>query len=301
MAENKGVTFDTGGGGGAQKDGRKSIFGAISGFGNAIKDKVSGFFSSNVEDDDAPAIVDDQLEEETTEVNTIRGEGYQLSWTMHQDPNANSKSWFFTSPLGDPFPSYHTNPSPHFPARWTHVKGVKDPCESLTAPRIRLGPRELQYAADTIDKLAEAGYAEKSRTRAKVLNLAHQSLGDAYQFSSLVAFIDLNKTVEVLNLSDNQLEGITALNLRSVKKLYLSNNSFASFLAIPALPECEELHLSHNFITSTVGLTDGKFPKLRKISIYGNPIETQPNYRKQLARSLTSLVIIDKIDVSKMK
>lgn len=280
---------------------RKSIFGAISGFGNALKNKVTGFFGNAVEDDDAPAIVDDMLEEEEQAVNTIRGEGYQLSWMMHHNPHANNRSWFFTSPLGDPFPSYHTNPAPHFPARWTLVEGVKDPCESLTAPRIRLAPRELQHVHETIERLTEAASAEETRTRPRVLNLSHQTLGDPYQYSSLVAFVDLNKTVEVLNLIDNQLEGITALNLPRVKKLYLSNNAFASFLAIPALPECEELYMTHNFITSTVGLTSDKFPKLKKLTLYGNPIDAQPFYRRVVARQLPTLEMIDKVDVRAMR
>jgi hypothetical protein len=222
------------------------------------------------------------------------GTGYELEAKYYQNPTGMERPYYFTSKLGAPFPSYHSNPEAFFPPRWTSVRDAKLPVENITAPRIRLGPRELEsrhllYKAMT----REAAKLTDVRPKPKVMNLCHQVLGDPYQFEALKLQLTLNATVEVLNLNDNELDDITSLPLQAVKKLYLDNNSICSFLQIPDLPNCTELILTSNFITGYSGLEEKRFPKLRKICVHGNPVCTKLNHRNEIVRRLPNLMFVD--------
>eukprot|EP00758_Cryptobia_borreli_P003694 Tbor_TRINITY_DN3923_c0_g1::TRINITY_DN3923_c0_g1_i1::g.733::m.733 len=239
---------------------------------------------------------------ETGSINPTRKVGnYQLARKKYMRPNLHSKDSYIVSSLGDPFPSYHSNPESTFPARWTQIPGVRIPCENITAPRIRLAPRELEKKWSIINNLAVAARDEPTRPSPTVLNLSHQSLGDPYQYDALRAFLELNSTVEVLNLDGNELEDITDLNLNSVKKLYMSFNNVATFLCLPCMPNLRELYIKSNFICGTEGLSMEKFPKLRRIAVSGNPIETRNTYRSDLVNTVDTLEVIDVYNVRELK
>lgn len=203
------------------------------------------------------------------------GKGFELSFMHYKNPAMHSKPYFFTTQLGSPFPSYHSNPLPKFPARWTLINGVKPPCENLTAPRIRLAPQELVQKTDILRKMAECGVSESTQPHVTVLNLSHQALGDPYQYQALAAFLAVNRFVEVLNLNDNELEDITDLEpyLENVRVLHVGCNNFVTFDSLPKLPKCEELYLKNNFVSGFVGFTSSRFPSLKVIDIDLNPIE----------------------------
>eukprot|EP00658_Telonema_sp_P-2_P008776 TRINITY_DN13315_c0_g1_i6.p1 TRINITY_DN13315_c0_g1~~TRINITY_DN13315_c0_g1_i6.p1 ORF type:complete len:209 (-),score=77.44 TRINITY_DN13315_c0_g1_i6:91-717(-) len=165
--------------------------------------------------------------------------------------------------------------------------------DSLTAPRIRLAPNELEEKFELIEQLHLAAGAQSVTPQPRVLNLCHQSLGDAYQYDCLRAFLRMNATIETLNLDGNELEDITDLHMPNVKKLYISENNFATFSSIPDMPNLEELYMKRNFITSTLGLSSGKFPRLKKICIFANPYEAKRDYRDELVKCLPTLIAID--------
>lgn len=217
---------------------------------------------------------------------------YQLSYRRYNRTH-HRKPWHFVSALGAPFPSYHSNPEPNFPARWTQIPGVRSPCENITAPRIRLAPNELEKKHELIEQLHLAAGKQTITPQPRVLNLSYQSLGDAYQYDALRTFLKLNSTVEILNLDGNELEDITDLSIDRVRKLYISENNFATFESLPDMPNLEELYMKRNFITSTLGLSTSKFPRLRKISIYANPFEAKKEYREDLLDAIPTLVAID--------
>ena len=226
----------------------------------------------------------------------VKGTGYDISFVHHKNRAAHERPYFFASPLGAPFPSYHSNPMPNFPARWTQIPGVVTPCETLLAPRVRLAPKELdQERRDALDKMRCTATAERGEQLAELesLNLGYQALGDPYQYEAFVTFMDLNRNVKVLNLTDNELEDITDLDLTSVVRLHLSNNNFVSFEALPPLPNCEELYLTENFVSGLRGLKKENMPKLRVLNVHHNPVALLTGYRKKLKRILPSLEYVD--------
>lgn len=289
-----------GGGGGGGADSQKQ-----NGSGNEGKDVFSqaGMGTPATSDDvfaTAAALREEKVEQSLT------GRGYQLSYAHHKHPQAHERPYFFASPLGAPFPSYHTNPMPNFAARWTQIPGVKDPVENLAAPRIRLAPRELtEEKRDMLERLRFTAVAEKAPPVEVIeeLNLGYQALGDPYQYEAFVTFMDLNRNVKVLNLTDNELEDITDLNLDSVVRLHLGNNNFVSLDALPSLPNCEELFMTENFISGFRGANNEqghKFPKLRVLNVVHNPVALYPGYRRKLKKEIPSLQYIDGIDVTNL-
>lgn len=223
-----------------------------------------------------------------------KGQGYQLSFMHHKDPSLHTKPYFLTSQLGAPFPSYHSNPQPRFPARWTLIPKVRPPVESILAPRIRLGPNELGQKIKILDKMNEAGYQEGTDQPMPVsLNLTHQCLGDPYQYEMLKAFLSVNSMVQVLNLNDNELEDITDLRMDHVVKLHLSLNNFVSFIALPAsLPMLEELHVKNNFLSTLVGFDSSRFPRLRRVSIDLNPLQHMENIFDEMHSRVPTLEVL---------
>lgn len=260
----------------------------------------SGEFSKTVDTvDDEDALFQQQstiiLEELGKNPNIYAGSNYELAAKYYRDPAGRDRSYYFTSQLGSPFPSYHNNPEPFFPPRWTSIRGVNIPVENITAPRIRLGPKELEQRHAMLKVLQSEARRQNvdERPKPKVLNLSHQVLGDPYQFESLKLMIALNDTVEVLNLNDNELDDIAQLDLKNVKKLYLDQNSITSFLLLPPLPNCVELVITNNFITGYSGLTQDRFPSLRKISVHGNPLCTKLKHREEIIKLLPNLLCVD--------
>jgi hypothetical protein len=246
----------------------------------------------------------------------LTGHGYNLSFVHHKNRTAYDKPYFFASPVGAPFPSYHSNPMPNFPARWTQIPGVRPPCETLIAPRIRLAPKELTAERRTdMDRMRYTANEEYERNRKgkldidgkeshegtnveiEALNLSFQGLGDPYQYEAFVTFMDLNRNVRILNLNDNELEDITDLHLDTVVRLHLSRNNFVSFEGVPPLKNCEELFLSENFLSSFRGLNASNFPKLRVLNADHNPIAMTSDYREALKDAIPTLQYVDGLKV----
>lgn len=251
--------------------------------------------SHNQEGDGDELIIGDDRKNEN-----FRGHGFQLSFMHHAEPKNHDKPYFFTTQLGAPHPSYHTNPLPSFPARWTTIPNVKMPCESIIAPRIRLGPQELEriFPTKQMLRMRDAASSEGSnQPKTTTLNLSHQALGDPYQYEAFVTFMALNKHVKVLNLNDNELEDITDLELPEVVRLHLSNNNFISFDALPDLPMCEELFLTDNFLSGLSGLSESKFPRLRVLNVVRNPVHHIANYRTIVLNQIATIEEIDGVYV----
>lgn len=257
------------------------------GVGDDDDDDVSGVISRHEDSSEAPERAFD-----------YPSNGYNLSYKRYKDPRGKTKGYYFTSPLGAPFPSYHSNPEAFFPPRWTTIRGdLKDPIENITAPRIRLAPKELEARHNILKQLQRESVRQNAssapKPAPKVLNLCHQLLGDAYQFESLKLMLNLNSTVEILNLNDNELEDLRQLNLGNVRKLYLDQNSISSFWQIPPLPKCEELIVTNNFITGFSGLNEERFPKLKKLCVFGNPLCTDLAHRADIVKILPHLFMVD--------
>lgn len=222
------------------------------------------------------------------------GTGYQLAAKEYMDPSAHNKRFYFTTKLGAPFPSYHSNPEPFFPPRWTSIRGSRLPVENITAPRIRLAPKELEDRHILYREMAAtARRSVDAKPKPKVLNLSHQVLGDPYQLQALELMLSLNETVEVLNLNDNELDDISNLPLHNVRRLYLDQNHITSLLQVPPLPNCYELIITNNFITGYGGLDAERFPKLKKICVHGNPICTNLKHRAEILGLLPGLLFVD--------
>ena len=265
----------------------------ISDFGRQLESAAQGIF-------DGPAVEDGNAMEidigitDPTQVPMPTGKGFNLSFMHYKDPTLHAKPYFFTSQLGSPFPSYHSNPQPKFPARWTLIPGVRPPCENLTAPRIRLAPQELVPKVDVFRKMRNVGHSESTQGDVKVLNLSHQCLGDEYQLYGLLAFLAINKEVEVLNLNDNELEDIIVLEevVKKVRVLHLSHNNFVAFDSLPYFPNLERLYVNDNFFSGFDGLTSSRFPKLKYINIDLNPIQHKHGVTVTFKDRLPTLEVI---------
>ena len=74
------------------------------------KGSVAGFFSNSAEDDyegmhvEPPVIAADN-DDVDADGAFDPGNDYQLSFAYYKNAGAHEKSYYFTSPLGDPFPS----------------------------------------------------------------------------------------------------------------------------------------------------------------------------------------------------
>jgi len=273
------------------------FFGGVANIGKHIESAAMSLFDSgNAADDDAEKVGGELFieSEEQDKCLVPTGHGYEFGYMYYKNDQNNDSTYFYTTQLGAPFPSYHSNPLPNFPARWTSIPRVKPPVESVVAPRIRLGPRELSVKLVTImGKIREAATSEEDQPLATTLNLSHQCLGDPYQYEAFVTFIDLNRFVRVLNLNDNELDDITDLDLPNCVKLYVSHNSFVSFYGLPELPVCEELYATNNFFSGLAGLSDSRFPKLRILNVDRNPIEHLEDYRKAIRERVPTVHFVD--------
>jgi hypothetical protein len=265
----------------------------ITGFGRKLEAMAANIFDGAASGEGEELIVG----EDPLAMPMPRGESFELSFMHYKEPHMHITAYFFTTQLGSPFPSYHSNPLPKFPARWTSIRGVKPPCESLAAPRIRLAPQELGPKVNVLEKMIEAGRTEGNQPMPAILNLSHQALGDPYQFTALRAFLSINKHVEVLNLNDNELDDIVELELGNVRVLHVSSNNFVSFDALPPLPRCHTLHLKNNFLSGFSGLSKSKFPSLLHISVDLNPIQHRENLVKTLKETIPTLATIDGVRV----
>lgn len=276
---------------------------SIMAFGHSVVEKVANLFADDADEDEAPIFTrGEELEEEADE-SLMRGNGYELSFMAYHRPERHQLPYFFTSQLGAPFPSYHCNPTQKFPSRWTQIPNVRPPVENIVAPRIRLGPRELnEDKQQLMDEMRKAVRIEgKNQPKPRVLNLSHQALGDPYQYEALVTFLDLNRQIDELNLNDNELEDINDLDLENIRILHLSRNNIATFMSIPSLPNCKELYVCENFITGLSGLTSSKFPVLEKIGMAANPFERAEKSRETIAKTLKTLKKVDNMDAEKLR
>ena len=215
------------------------------------------------------------------------GGNYQLSYVYHQHPDHHTRPYFITSASGAPFPSFSTNPSIDFPARYTDVRNVRAPVENLNAPRIRVAPQELKYRGIDIDRVRKLAQNERSKPIISQVNLQSQSLGDPYQFPAFITFMALHENVVVLNLNDNELEDVSMLSLPCCRKLHLSMNNLTSFeLLPPCLPNCEALYLQSNYITSFEHFGLKRCPKLQHITLKNNPIVLHRRYPHKLYKAM---------------
>ena len=285
----------------------KGMFSRLKGFGESLKKKVGGFFAEE-EDEDVPVMDRDEvISDEGDDKGRVAdqlGSNYELSFAYHAFPSAHPKSYYFTSQLGDPFPSYHSNPDPFFPPRWTSIPGVRIPVENLSAPRIRLAPKELEARYEVLDALKKAALLQEAPLpKPKVINLCSQRLGDPYQTRALSLFLELNQHAEVVNLADNELEDISQLDsLKYCKKLFLHDNNIPSFTHLPAtLPALEELVITHNFITTFDGFDAKRFPKLKIVKAYGNPIFADECFAEEMVKAVPTLRMVDWIDAKRAR
>jgi hypothetical protein len=270
------------------------FFGAVANIGKNVSKAAGVMFSLDDDDGDGELIIGDGFSGANFEVQTVpTGHGYELGYMYYQNPDSHRSAYFFTTQLATPFPSYSSNPLPNFPPRVAAIPNVKPPVESIIAPRIRLGPRELSEKTAVLAKMRDTATAEDDQPECVTLNLAHQCLGDMYQYPAFVTFMDLNRCVRVLNLCDNELDDITDLQLPVCEKLYLSHNSFVSFLHVPELPNCRELYMSDNFLSGFAGLDGDRFPKLRVLVVALNPIEHVEEYRKAVHKCVPTIEVVD--------
>jgi len=196
---------------------------------------------------------------------------------------------YFVTKDGAPFVSYCQNPEKAFPARWTRIPSVKRPVTGIRAPRIRVGPREVEEDPVRLEALQTVTGQELIPE----LNLTHQSLGDTYQFVALKTFLRLNSRVTVLCLGDNELFTLEGIELPDTVTLHLSRNAFCSFEAIPALPSLTTLYLMNNFISDTTGLSKAKYPLLQRLTLKGNPITQKENYVNSVMDAVSALKFLD--------
>jgi hypothetical protein len=283
----------------AMSDRSGGFFSKLKNIGQSVKKKVNGFFSEEDDEDIAMNELGDLASEDEIEKEHLEGQfgsNYELSFAYHAFPDAHPRSFYFTSQLGDPFPSYHSNPDPFFPPRWTSIKGVQLPVENLTAPRIRLAPKELEARHEVLDALTKAAIAQQgARPKPKVINLQSQRLGDPFQQRALLLFLELNKTAEVFNLSDNELEDLREFpQLTMCKKLFLADNNISSVEKMPPVfPNLEELVLTNNFITGFDGINKSRFPKLRVLKAYGNPVFSHEFFAENICKAIPTLQVLD--------
>lgn len=270
------------------------FFGGVANIGKSIGAALSMF---GVDDDELGAGGGELTIGDPADLDRTRlpvGHGYELGYMYYKNDANHDSAYFTTTQLGTPFPSYHSNPLPEFPARWTCIPGVKPPVENVLAPRIRLGPRELTLKSQLLmTRIRDAATAEEEQPSAVTLNLAHQSLGDPYQYAAFVTFMDLNRFVRVLNLNDNELDDITDLDLPNCVKLFISSNSFVSFYAIPELPSCEEMYATNNFFSGFAGLDASRFPVLRILNVQKNPIQHLEDYRAAVQERVPTVEFVD--------
>lgn len=275
------------------------FFSQLKGLADNVTKKVNGFFSEEEDEDIAMNDLVDLDSVEDVEQDHLAGQfgsNYELSFAYHAFPDTHPRSFYFTSQLGDPFPSYHSNPDPFFPPRWTNIPGVQLPVENLNAPRIRLAPKELEARHEVLDALAKAAIAQgPKRPKPKVINLQGQRLGDPFQQRALLLYLELNKTAEVINLSDNELEDLRDYTqLTHCKRLYLADNNLSSLEKLPdCMPFLEELVITNNFITTFDGIDKDRFPKLRALKMYGNPIFCHEFFGERIAKALPTLKVLD--------
>eukprot|EP00755_Sulcionema_specki_P006205 Sspe_Gene.34821::Locus_16908_Transcript_3_4_Confidence_0.400_Length_1816::g.34821::m.34821 len=230
----------------------------------------------------------------STERTTERSYNLKRVPYLHPEEHTEPSYWILRSGL--PFPSYHENPTRDLPARWTDIKGVKNPVEDIRAPRIREAPYQDQLIMKSM-RFREAvkirALEDEEVKRIHTINLSYQDLGDGYQADNLTTFLDMNRGVERLALTDNQLITIGQVHLPFLKVLHLSRNQFLTFNTIPAFPSLERMHLSYNFISNMEGCDNGKYPRLVELTLKGNPISDDKNYHKLVKRAVPTVTTLD--------
>ena len=221
---------------------------------------------------------------------------YNLKKVPYSNPDGKGRGWYWGLKSGMPFPSFHQNPNGKFPSRWVDVENVQQPVEDLRAPRLRLAPGEYEKRKGNIEamKIKALQRPDSDEAAVDTLNFSYQDLGDPYQFRQLQAAVDLNRRVQQLALTDNQLTTISSFYVPHLTTLYVSRNQFMAWTALPAyLPHLHTLYLSHNFISNTIGLSHEGFPALRKLSLEGNPLCDLRDYKARIREALPLLEVLD--------
>eukprot|EP01013_Petalomonas_cantuscygni_P011616 TRINITY_DN25149_c0_g1_i1.p1 TRINITY_DN25149_c0_g1~~TRINITY_DN25149_c0_g1_i1.p1 ORF type:complete len:360 (-),score=35.24 TRINITY_DN25149_c0_g1_i1:204-1163(-) len=186
---------------------------------------------------------------------------------------------------GLPFPCHSDNPERGFFMRWSQVPGVEEPCEHLTAPRVRLAPLELETRGRVLQAVRRRAEADRhlppqtassrAAAAAELLALRRDAAAAAAGMpptANGLAVADDGKNIPTpsggapggvrrLNLSYQSLgdpyqkEALrTTLALNPlVEILALTDNSLTD-LAFASLPHVRQLYLSRNAFTSCLQL-----------------------------------------------
>eukprot|EP01137_Pigoraptor_chileana_P032428 Opistho-2@21779 len=193
---------------------------------------------------------------------------------------------------------------------WNDLKDVDVKGGQLRCPRVRLAPpashaahipppeevfaadpklgRRRQVAEYISHKLKLEGWDE-----AEDVNLSFQELGDAYQLRNFMRILRRMLRVKRLHLVDDMLTDLSSVRLPNCEELHLRKNALSSFKCLPNAPHATLIDLSFNNISSLDGLRSLK--ALRVLTLTGNPVEFDCNYRYRVFKEVPWLDVLDGI------
>lgn len=179
----------------------------------------------------------------------------------------------------------------------------------LKAPRVREGPPEKDKAfykmKDEENKIihhsmkgsAKTNYQQKIENweNAKLASFCYQELSNKYQRSTFYNILGRLRVVEHLHLTHNELQDLSSYSFPRCEVLNLNNNFLYSFKNLPSIPKIRYLALEDNDIDSFNGLSKLRSSTIEELSLNGNPVTFQINYRPKVFQILTQLKVLDGI------
>ncbi|XP_002123347.2 putative U2 small nuclear ribonucleoprotein A' [Ciona intestinalis] len=189
-------------------------------------------------------------------------------------------------------------------AVWHQIPKNKITGDDLHCPRIRVGPvvssgssssssSSSDSDADTPRLHLRHNYKSKYENwkKATVVNFSYQDLGHDYQVKNFVRVLKSLESCVQLNLVDNSLADLKAVQLPKCHSLNLRKNYFCSFNDLPVSKELLHLNLCENNISNLKG--SEKFKRLKTLDLSLNPIHFEPNYRKRVIAKFPKLEFLD--------
>eukprot|EP00794_Sanderia_malayensis_P015448 gene15448-17030_t len=205
--------------------------------------------------------------------------------------------------------------------KWYEIENIPISSSMLKAPRVRRAPK--CYEKTTIDTIQEEdenylgidlesgvqpakrkkkGKGRKKHFRAienwetcECVNLSYQDLGHRYQWKEFYHILRRLVRCSEIELIEDSLTDLHTVAFPSCKTLYLQRNYLTSLKKLPKLPNIEHLSLQQNNISSLDGLEVLQRSRLKSLILEGNPVALEKNYRKNVFRTVPSLLLLDGI------
>lgn len=191
---------------------------------------------------------------------------------------------------------------------WHDLRQMSLQGTDLHAPRVREGPPEKEKEFYEVKEegrpihhslhgaVRQNHMEELERWEdAKAINLSFQELNHDYQRQNFHRILDRLDSAVTVNLMSNKLMFLRTHTFPRCEYLNLNQNHITSFLYLPTVPVIKCMTLANNDINNFFSMEKMAATPLEELTLKGNPISFQLNYRQRVFQAIPSLRLLDGI------